>query len=311
MGKKFKNLRMIFMTMALVLFMAIGMEKEANAASASVDNLTQTGADKNSVTLAWTGENAASYKIYTRDANYNYILIGSTTATTYTVTGLESAKVYYFKVEPVALSTDDFTWDDYIDDAVTLPDQMKNVYQDSWYRFAKSCHVRWDDLSALEGYEYQVKNASGKTVAKGTETYGYCTFKINNNQVYTFKVRGYLTFGGQKYYTAWKEINCFEQAWVKSISQKTGSMTIKWTKVKGATGYDIYVSTKKNSGYKKVKSVGKNATSFTLKKFNKKKISKSKNYYVYVATKKKKDTSGVVYVWGSKQKGKSYAYYSE
>ncbi|MBE5881852.1 MAG: BspA family leucine-rich repeat surface protein [Lachnospiraceae bacterium] len=65
-----------------------------------------------------------------------------------------------------------------------------------------------------------------------------------------------------------------------------GYVQIKWEKISGATGYDIYMSTKKNSGFKKVASAGKNTTLKTIKKFNKKKL-KTKTYYYYVVAKKK------------------------
>lgn len=51
-----------------------------------------------------------------------------------------------------------------------------------------------------------------------------------------------------------------------------------WKKVKGAKKYVLYRSTKKNSGYVKVKTLGKTKYSYTDKKAKKK-----KKYYYKVA----------------------------
>jgi len=64
-------------------------------------------------------------------------------------------------------------------------------------------------------------------------------------------------------------------------------LNVRWNKIAGVTGYDIYVSTKRDSGYKKVASVGRNTTRTNISRFNKKKFSKNKGYYVYVEAKKK------------------------
>ena len=81
-------------------------------------------------------------------------------------------------------------------------------------------------------------------------------------------------------------------------------VTLKWAKINGATSYDVYVSTSKTKGYKKVKTVGKSKSSVTIKKFKGKKIKKSKKYYVYVAAAKKvgkkRYDSGRLYYWNSK-----------
>lgn len=71
-----------------------------------------------------------------------------------------------------------------------------------------------------------------------------------------------------------------------------GNLQIKWEKISGATGYDIYISTSRNGGYKKVASTGKNTTLKTIKKFKNKKLRK-KTYYYYVVAKKK--VSGKTY----------------
>lgn len=89
-----------------------------------------------------------------------------------------------------------------------------------------------------------------------------------------------------------------------------GSLSFQWGKVGGASGYDVYISTKPKKGYKKVKSVGKNTTKLTIRKFKGKKINPKKTYYMYVETKKKNGSkvnkSGRLYYWNTKSKSFGY-----
>lgn len=66
--------------------------------------------------------------------------------------------------------------------------------------------------------------------------------------------------------------------------KRTGKKSIKiyWTKVSGTTGYQIYMSTKKNSGYKRIKTVSGKYSSYT-----KGKLKKGKRYYFKVRSYKK------------------------
>ena len=63
---------------------------------------------------------------------------------------------------------------------------------------------------------------------------------------------------------------------IKSIKKlKKNQVKLTWKKVKNATGYEVYQSMKKNSGYKKVKTITKNKT-VTYKAG---KLKKKKTYY--------------------------------
>lgn len=55
---------------------------------------------------------------------------------------------------------------------------------------------------------------------------------------------------------------------------------MKWKKVSGACGYQVYVSTKSNGGFKKVRSLSSKKSSYTITKCGKKKLKKGKTYYV-------------------------------
>ena len=77
---------------------------------------------------------------------------------------------------------------------------------------------------------------------------------------------------------------------IKSIKKlKKNQAKLTWKKVKNATGYEVYQSMKKNSGYKKVKTITKNKT-VTYKAG---KLKKKKTYYFKIRTYRK--AGGVIY----------------
>ena len=130
--------------------------------------------------------------------------------------------------------------------------------------------------------------------------------------VYNIRVRAYADIAGQRLYGDWSDLcYCFTQPRLKSLKVSGNKLTVSWGKVAGATGYDVYVSTKPKTGYKKVKSVGKNVSSLSITKLKGKSISSKKKYFVYVETKKKVNgqvnKSGRLYYWNTKNK--SYEYF--
>lgn len=62
---------------------------------------------------------------------------------------------------------------------------------------------------------------------------------------------------------------------IKKITVKNKTATLKWNRVKGASGYRIYRSTKKKSGYKLVKTISKGSTV----SWKNKNLKKKKTYY--------------------------------
>jgi lactocepin len=60
---------------------------------------------------------------------------------------------------------------------------------------------------------------------------------------------------------------------IKSLIAGKKKATVKWSRITGASGYVIYRSTKKSSGYKAVKTITKGGTvSFTNTKLKKGKL---------------------------------------
>lgn len=100
------------------------------------------------------------------------------------------------------------------------------------------------------------------------------------DKVYSVKARSFMTYNGQKYYSDWANIYCLNQARIKKVKVSGSKLNVNWGKIAGATGYRIYVSTKKGSGFKKVATVSKNKSS--------------------------KNSSGALYYWNTKTSAVGY-----
>ena len=317
---RFKNFTKSIAVFAMVLIASICMGAGSTKVQAAnvgyISSLQQTGADKHSVTVTWTPvSDATSYNVYYRDYSTGYdaefVFVESTVDTSYTMTGLDDGSEYDIKVAPVNATGEGYGKTCY--DTVTLPDSLSYLKQTKWWYIIHKLDVEWEEQSGVDGYEVVLYDNNGKKVSKQKieRSYSnYASFSNMKDKVYTVKARSYKTWNGKKYYSSWSKIYCLNQARVTKASVSGNKMTVKWGKVAGATSYEVYVSTKPKSGYKKVATVSKSKNSCTIKKFKGKKISSKRTYYVYVKTickkGKTKNTSGALYYWNTKNN--SYGY---
>lgn len=312
MRKNIQKLLLAAFVMAATFILAPSVDAKAYG-------ITQVNPAADSVTVTWEAEeDATAYNVYI-GADYETAALYTTlpaTSTSVTIPGLVSGAEYFVKVTYTHVNYQGLPDEGpvgYEYDVRTIPTAVTGVRQEKWWYFIKSFDVVWDDLGAADSYEYVIENSKGKTMKTGTVTYENCDLsKVSNSMVYRVKVRATSTICGQTYTTPWTDwAYCFTQPRVKSVKVSGNKLVVKWDKITGVTGYDIYVSTKPTTDYVKVKSVGKNKSSFTVKKLKGKKFKKNKKYYVYVASTKKvggvKYDSGRLYYWNSK--GGSYGYF--
>ena len=312
-----KSIAVFAMVLIATLCMGAGSTKVKAADVGYISSVQQTGADKHAVTVTWTPvSDATSYNVYYADYSKGYdaeyVLAGSTADTSYTITGLDDGSKYDVKVAPVNATGEGYGKSCY-DDVITLPDSLSYLKQTKWWYFIHQLDVEWEKQNAVDGYEVVLYDNNGKKVSKqiltGSYSY-YTTFKNMKHKVYTVQARSYKVWNGTKYYSSWSKIYCLNQARITSAKVSGNKLNIKWGKVAGATSYEVYVSTKPKSGYKKVATVSKNKSSYTVKKVKGKKISSKKTYYVYVKTVckkgKTKNTSGALYYWNTKSNGFGY-----
>ena len=318
MRKSIKTILFSFLfVMGLLLMMPA---QEAKAA-----DLVTTERTKTSITFSWEAPydyEVVNYYVSVREyINDKYVWTELQTLTpdqtSTTVKGLKAGTKYDFRVTYDWIGKSGYFYEDSILDYETLftsLGKVKNVKQDCWYYWILKFDVVWDEQSAADGYQYRAYNSKGKLKKKGLVEGNSERVQINdivNTQVYNIQVRAYKDIDGERVYGTWSnKCYCFTQPRITKANVAKNKLTVKWAKVNGATGYDVYVSTKPDKGYKKVKTVGKDTKSVTIKKFNGNKIKNNKKYYVYVVTRKKVgDTvhkSGRLYYWNTKDTNYGY-----
>lgn len=307
MNCKFLKKALVF---AVVFFIGICFGRNSMEIKAS--NLTQTDAQKKSMTISWQADSEAiSYNVYQKESNgkKDYVLAGNTQDTSYTLTGLKPATRYEIRVTSVK---EDLTESAgfVLYNAVTIPDRLTGLKQVKWYYWIEKLNVKWNQQTGANGYEVRLYSAKNKLLKKQNLNYSSASFQVKNNNVYKVKVRSYVTFNKVKKYSSWSTIYCLNQPMLSTAEIKGGKLELKWGKISGATEYRVYVSQKARSGYKKVATVKKSKKACAVKKFKGKKFSSRKTYYVYVeAVCNKggtKNTSGVEYCWNTRVGGGLY-----
>lgn len=303
-AKKFSTLKHISILPKCLMALAIAIlcllpAKDVQAYDYTLKH--QIAQTQTSVTIQWDALSASTSYTYSDFRLYIGTDYASTQAaapitipasyTSYTINNLSPGTQYYVKL--VYTRTNISTGSSYDYSAmsgniVTLPGKVANVRQDRWWRYIKSVDAVWDDMTGASGYEWEFRNSKNKKIAANTSLSNKMSNSIDNNMVYTLQVRAYTVINGTKYPGEWSDkAYLFTQPEVTKVSISGSKLKVNWKKISGATGYEVWASTKQKTGYKKVATLKANASSATIKKLQKKSFSTKKTYYVYVVAKKK------------------------
>lgn len=160
----------------------------------------------------------------------------------------------------------------------------------------KTITLKWEKVAGASGYrvyKYNSKTKKYEHIASVTKGTSYKLSNLKSGTIYKFKVRAYKN-GDEVLWGDYSSV--FETATrtttpkiTKISSTAKGKVNLTWSNVSGESGYQVYYSTKKSSGYKKVTSYKTNVLSGS-----KSKLTSKKTYYFKVRAYKKTD-SGTVY----------------
>lgn len=159
-------------------------------------------------------------------------------------------------------------------DAAAVSQTVVNIASSTY----NSVTLRWAAATNAAGYKiYRSvdKNGPYRLIAKvPANVYTKKLSGLSIGETYYFKVKA---TGGEDSNIVSKKMKLS----TPSISSKAGKrkITVRWGKVSGASGYELYRSTKKGSGYQLIKELSSSKRSYTNKKLKKKK----KYYYKVVA----------------------------
>ncbi len=144
---------------------------------------------------------------------------------------------------------------------------------------SNSVSLAWTPVDSAQGYAIY-NTANNRLVGKTTAT-SYTHGGLASGQTYGYRVRPYVVSDGATYYGDFSNsVSAVTNPGVPTIKVKAGKKQAKvsWNVLDGVTGYEVYRSTKKNKGFKKVKTIKKAST----KSYTNKKLKSGKKYYFKV-----------------------------
>ena len=119
-----------------------------------------------------------------------------------------------------------------------------------------------------------------KRITSGS-TVSYSDTSLTTGKIYHYKVRAYRTVDGNRVYSSYSSIVSAKPLLSTptiTLSAGTKKAYVKWKKISGASGYEIYRSTSKTGSYSKVKTI----TSASTVSYTNSGLTSKKTYYYKV-----------------------------
>ncbi len=200
--------------------------------------------DDDSIKLTWKkATGATGYYIY-RLSGKSWKKVATVTATSYTDKKLTPATEYKYRIKAYyKKSSTTITGDTASLNTATAPKNATGIKASAK---ESSVTLSWKSVTSAKGYVvylYKDGKWSKLTATSGTK---FTVSDLSSGKVYRFAVRSYWSCGGKNYYSDYADIYCATVP-KKPSSVSTpyighDSVTVKWSKVNGATGYKVYYS---------------------------------------------------------------------
>lgn len=147
--------------------------------------------------------------------------------------------------------------------------------------------ISWSGVSGAQGYilyRSTSKSSIGSQIRTlSSSARSYTDTGRNTGKTYYYRVRAYKDVNKTRYLGNYSSVVSAKPVLAKATKVKakragTRKIRVSWKKVSGANGYKVYRSTKKNKGFKAVKTIKKAKTV----KYTTGKLKKGKRYYFKV-----------------------------
>ena len=138
---------------------------------------------------------------------------------------------------------------------------------------ADTVKLSWNKVNKATGYRvYRIVDGKLKTIKKSVKTNKYTVEKLTAGETYKFAVKTYRTQNGKTYWSSkYKTVTVKTKAMSApkkpTATSTKDTVTLKWAKVPGATGYDVYQL--KGEKWTKIKTLTANTYKVSSLKENK------------------------------------------
>ena len=215
---------------------AFGDWSTVNAAVAAPTNVKATSTNGN-VNITWTAvANTTKYKVVLKNSAGTIVSRDGVTGTSYTWTGLTAGASYGFCV----MAYNNGVWSaisNWSQTTVIAP-KPANVKATAVVNGAK---ITWNAVSGATKYKVVLKNAAGTIVSRdGVTGTSYTWGGLVGGAQYSFTVTAYVN-NSWSAFGDWSTVKTAVATPVmtSAASTKSGTATIKWNSVSGATKYKV------------------------------------------------------------------------
>lgn len=288
----------------------INLTKTFNIVPDTVQNMQISEAGTNTVDLSWSPVSGADGYIVQILKNGKWVSVGNFVGTSAQISGLLPGSVNYVHIAAYA-SSNGKTYIGNYNTAVKIETTVGAINPRVLAYANNFVTLTWDKQTAANGYEVFKYDASSKkyVLYKNITNPNTNTCKVTglaSNKKYDFKVRAYQIDDSEKTYAPFGAVVSQYTSIAKpklNSAKSTSKKKIKssWSKVGGASGYQVMWSTYKNfSKNYKTKSVKAKYSSKTVTTAQSK-----KTYYVRVRAYKTVSGKKVYSQWSNTKKVKT------
>ncbi|MBR0455436.1 MAG: CHAP domain-containing protein [Firmicutes bacterium] len=253
---------MVAVTFVPVLGQAAFASETENPFSTSgqVTGLAKASATYNSVTIKWSAyEGAEGYEVYRADKKSGtYKKIKTLKSCTFKDTGNKKLnKSKYYKVRAYATDNSVKVYSKYSRILSARP-KLSTPTGVTSYGGAGKITIKWKKVAGAK--KYQVYRATSKTGkykrVRTTSKTKYTNTSVTTGKKYYYKVRAYKKVGKKRYSYFCKPIEGMAKlngaGGFNTVLKSGGVVSASWSKVKGASGYQLQRATTVNGTYKTI-----------------------------------------------------------
>lgn len=244
--------------------------KSINVETDAPKLLSATSADYDTINVKWQEvKGATGYKVYRKKAGEkDFTALGVVKGTTYKDDSAQVGQEYYYTVRAYVGETSNLgSFDKNGIKGVALP--KKPTLKTAESVDFNAIKVTWKKVDGASGY-YVYRKADGEKFFKqiaevnGNKTFTSTDLSATTGVKYQYTVRAYRNRNGKPYAGLYDSKGVTATACTKAPTIKSGVSTVSdklkltWSKVNGATGYNVYRKLENDKNYKLLKTINGN-----------------------------------------------------
>lgn len=264
-----------------------------------VEELTVKETQYEQIVLSWRSQDSIEgYYLYSYDViakTYQLIATVDKDKNSYTLKGLKQGTTYQYSISSFRKNADGVALEGEKSDLLSVTTLVKVPSISKTSSTATQIMIELNKIPDVTGYEiYMATTKAGVyqrvfRFTKGADILQYTKRTLKPDQIYYFKVRAYVFESDSVHYSEYSQIKAvrtkLQTPVISTIKGQKNQLILNWKKVKGISGYEVYISTRPKENYRKVA---------TLKSTNKttaiiEKLKANNTYYVKIRSYKVTD----------------------